>query len=156
MNQNVKFVRGQKTLTLPKNSVWSALPIPAYKYLAAIRDNFAKDVLICLMSFLGLGKSSSVVTPSIATLSRMTGRNEASVRKGLNTLIALGYIHKETKRAGRFQNNEYTILPKCYLFTPEMRGAISAMTKEIRLETYQQKSRRLVRPGINPPQIPTK
>ena len=128
LHQNAKysFKNGKRILNLSKNSLYSPLPIPAYKVLALTGEHFAANVLMCLVSHLGYGKESNTVRPSIKTIMEMTGHGERSVRKGLDALIANGFIKKTTNRKGKIQHCEYEIADLCYLMTDAFKQSIAA------------------------------
>jgi hypothetical protein len=142
--EEYEFINGRRIKKL-KPGLYAKLPIPAYRYLGSTGEHFAKDVLICLVSFVGLQKETNVVNPSIEMIMSLTKRSERSVRQGLNVLVSKGYITKKTVRKGRFQHNEYMIQETCYTFTDEMRDAIAIANREVRRINRMKKQKSLLR-----------
>ena len=122
-----RFKNGKMLHTLPENSLYAPLPIPAYKLLAYKEEHFAVNVLMCLVSHLSFGQT---VKPSVKTIVDLSGHGERSVRHGLNVLLAHGFIEKTTTRMGKIQHCEYTIMDLAYEMTPAFKQAIAQAKKE--------------------------
>jgi len=149
--EEYEFINGRR-VKKSKPGLYAKLPIPAYRYLGSIEEHFAQDVLICLVSFVGLQKETNVVNPSIEMIMSLTKRSERSVRQGINVLISKGFISKKTERRGRFQYNEYKIMETCYTFTNEMQEAIGVANRKVRMSNTLKKQKSLLRSNrqINP------
>lgn len=103
----------------------SPLPIPAYRVLINAKEHPAKDVLVCLVSHLGLGKNSNRVFPSYTTICRETGRGRKTVSKALDVLIDFGFILKHSIPMGKRKRNVYKILDRCYHASQMTKKAVS-------------------------------
>jgi hypothetical protein len=126
-NDEYFFVNGQRGINITKGGIYSPWPIPAAKILMANKDWPALQVLTCLITHLGYGKSSNLAFPSISTICKETGRGKGKVQEGIKSLVAHGFIRKRKQKAGRFSRNEYEILDTCY----QMKEGIN---KEIKKE----------------------
>jgi hypothetical protein len=115
-HENVYFINGQKGIDISKGGLYSPWPIPAAQVLMQNKEWAALRVLTCLITYLGYGKSSSLVWPRIETICNQTGLGKKSVQAGIKALITFGFIVKHKKPARRFQRNEYEILDACYNF----------------------------------------
>jgi hypothetical protein len=113
-NNEYIFVNGQRGINITKGGIYSPWPVPAAKILMANKDWPALQVLTCLITHLGYGRSSNLAFPSISTICKETGRGKGKVQEGIKSLIAHGFIRKHKQKAGRFSRNEYEILDTCY------------------------------------------
>jgi hypothetical protein len=104
----------EEPLTISQGGLSAPLPIPAYRVLSNAKEHPAKDVLICLISHIGLGKKSNRCFPSYTTICRETGRGRKTVSNALNVLIDFGFILKYSIRVGKRKRNVYKILDRCY------------------------------------------
>jgi hypothetical protein len=114
IEEQVSFVNGIRTIDISKNGLYAPWPIPAAKVLAHNKEWAALHVLSCLVTYLGHGKSSNLVYPTIKTICESTGHGKATVQKGINQLVRYGFIVKEKRAAARFKRNYYQILSACY------------------------------------------
>ncbi len=114
--ENVYFVNGQRGIDISKGGLYSPWPIPAAQVLMQNKEWAALRVLTCLITYLGYGKSSSLVWPRIETICSQTGLGKKSVQAGIKALITFGFILRHKRPARRFQRNEYEILDACYDF----------------------------------------
>ena len=110
-------------LKIYKGELYSALPIPAYKLLARTGEHIAKDILVCLISF--MGKGNRCVFPSYDTITKYSGRGRESVASGIRTLEEYGFIKKYTYRVGKQKKNKYYIQDSCYTETKMNKLALS-------------------------------
>ena len=110
-------------LKIHKGELYSALPIPAYKLLARTGEHIAKDILVCLISF--MGKGNRCVFPSYDTITKYSGRGRESVASGIRTLEEYGFIKKYTYRVGKQKKNKYYIQDSCYTETKMNKLALS-------------------------------
>ena len=114
---NLEIASKEIPLVISSTGLYSALPILAYRVLITAREHIAKDVLICLVSHLGKGKSSNKVWPSITTICKETARGRDSVIKAIRTLEEFEFVRKfkycEQKGSKR-KRNGYLIKDSCY------------------------------------------
>lgn len=115
-SENVYFINGRRGINISKGGLYSPWPIPAAQVLMQNKEWAALRVLTCLITYLGYGKSSSLVWPRIETICNQTGLGKKSVQAGIKALLAFGFILKHKRPARRFQRNEYEILDACYDF----------------------------------------
>jgi hypothetical protein len=102
-------------LEIEKTGLYTPFPPHAYRILIRAREHVAKDVLTCLVSHLGHGKTNKSVNPTYSTICRETGRSRTSVASGIRTLEAFGFIKKYTYRTARNRKrNRYYIQESCY------------------------------------------
>ena len=93
--------------------LYSPLPIPAYKILINAGEHVAKDVLLCLVSHMGLGNRK--VYPSITTISKESGRSRNSVVQGTKILEDFGFVKKyKHKLAENKMRNIYYLQDACW------------------------------------------
>lgn len=104
----------EEPLVISLGGLSAPLPIPAYRVLANAQEHAAKDVLLCLVSHMGLGKKSNRSFPSYTTICRETGRGRQTVSNALNVLIDFGFILKFSIPMGKRKRNVYKILNRCY------------------------------------------
>ncbi len=115
----------EEPLVITQGGLSAPLPIPAYRVLANAREHAAKDVLLCLVSHMGLGKKSNRSFPSYTTICRETGRGRKTVSNALNVLIDFGFILKFSIPMGKRKRNVYKILDRCYHSTQMTKKAIT-------------------------------
>jgi len=97
--------------------LYTPWPVPAHQVLVTAKEYIAIDVLICLISHLGLGKNTNCVWPSITTICKYTGRTRKSVVDGTRTLKEYGFIKVFlAPTTGKRKQNKYYIQPSCYHF----------------------------------------
>ena len=77
---------------LPKGSLYTPFPIPAYQVLGRAKQYNAQKVLLALVSYMGKGKNANVVFPSYSTIAKATGMGRNSVSSGLKVLHEYGFI----------------------------------------------------------------
>ena len=97
-------------LKLPKNSLWAALPIPAFKILAEEEEYITQRVFVALL--LHQGKAGNCVWPSYETISHLVGvRNRNNISRSLRTLESYGFIKIAKFREGRNSRRKYYFQP---------------------------------------------
>lgn len=133
-HENYYFINGQRGIDISKGGLYSPWPIPAAQVLMQNKEWAALRVLTCLITYLGYGKSSSLVWPRIETICNQTGLGKKSVQAGIKALITFGFILKHKKPARRFQRNEYEILSACYDFDKMNEYAKSKITAKARVK----------------------
>jgi hypothetical protein len=103
-------------LGIEKTGLYTPLPVLAYRVLIEANEHIAKDVLICLVSHLGLGKTNRSINPSYKTICRETKRSKSSVASGIRVLLEFGFIKKWTGYDGKTKRkrNIYYIQESCY------------------------------------------
>ncbi len=103
-------------LRIEKTGLYTPFPVLAYRILIEANEHIAKDVLVCLISHLGLGKTNNSVNPSYKTICRETKRSKSSVALGIRVLIEFGFIKKWTGYDGKTKRkrNTYYIQESCY------------------------------------------
>jgi hypothetical protein len=79
-------------LVITRGGLYAPLPIPAYKLLIAAREHVAKDVLVCLVSHMGMRDRK--VYPSVKLIMRESGRGKTAVIAAIRTLEEFGFIKK--------------------------------------------------------------
>ena len=99
-------------LNITTGGLYSPLGIPAYKVLVKAGEHIAKDVLICLISHMGM--KDRCVYPSYSTICIEAGRGRESVSRGLRVLEEFGFIRKFKFRVGKRARNKYWIQDACY------------------------------------------
>lgn len=102
-------------LEIKKTGLYTPFPPHAYRILIKAREHIAKDVLTCLVSHLGHGKTNKAVNPSYTTICRESGRGRASVASGIRTLEEFGFIKTfKYRTAHNIRRNRYYIQESCY------------------------------------------
>ena len=97
---------------LPKGSLYSPFPIPAYQVLGKAREYQAQRVLLALVSY--MGKSSNAVFPSYTTIARACGISRNSINEGLKVLHNYGFIKSVKIPVGIQARNKYFIQTSCW------------------------------------------
>jgi hypothetical protein len=115
----------EEPIKIVQGGLSAPLPILAYRVLVNAGEHAAKDVLVCLVSHLGLGKKSNRAFPSYTTICRETGRGRKTVSNALNVLIDFGFILKFSIPLGKRKRNVYKILDRCYHSNQMTKKAIS-------------------------------
>jgi hypothetical protein len=82
-NENGKF-------HLPKGSLYTPFPVPAYQVLGRAKQFNAQKVLLALVSH--MGKNDNVVFPSYTTIAKAAGLGRKSISSGLKVLHEYGFI----------------------------------------------------------------
>jgi hypothetical protein len=98
--------------SIQPGGLYAALPIPAYQVLARMGDHKAKDVLICIVSHLGLNGTCSY--PSYTTIAAEAGMSRNTIRKSLDVLEEYGFIKTAYFREGKKDRNKYYIQRAAY------------------------------------------
>lgn len=75
-------------------------------------DHKAKDVLICIVSHLGMNGTSSY--PSYSTIAAEAGMSRNTIRKSLDVLDEYGFIKIAQFRDGKKDRNKYYIQRSAY------------------------------------------
>ncbi len=112
-----------ENLVIGRGGLYSAFPIPAYKILVAADAHIAKDILLCLISHLGLSKR--VAYPSYTTIANETGRSRGSVSSGIRTLEDLGFVKKFQFRKENKKYNKYYLQDSCWNHDRMTAGALA-------------------------------
>ena len=99
-------------LKIAHGGLYSAYPIPAVDVLVQAGEIAAKDVLLCLIDF--LGKDNNEVWPSQATIMKFTKRGKKTVKDATSVLKEYGFVHVYKKPIGIRAENHYFILDACY------------------------------------------
>lgn len=99
-------------LNITNGGLYTPLAVPAYQVLVKAGEHIAKDVLVCLISHMGMNDRS--VYPSYTTICRETGRGRESVAYGLRVLEEFGFIRKFKFRVNEKARNKYWIQDSCY------------------------------------------
>ena len=97
---------------LPKGSLYTPFPVPAYQVLGRAREYQAQKVLLALVSF--MGKSSNAVFPSYSTIAKSAGIGRNSIRSGLDVLHEYGFIKSVKYPAGVQARSKYFIQFACW------------------------------------------
>ncbi len=98
--------------TIQPGGLYAAFPIPAYQVLARMGEHQAKNVLMCLVSHLGM--NDTCVYPSYSTIAAEAGLSRNSIRKCLNILEEYGFIKTVYFRQGKKDRNKYYIQRAVY------------------------------------------
>jgi len=99
-------------LIIGRGGLYTALPIPAYKVLVHAKKHAAKNVLVCLVSFLGYGRNDC--WPSYETLIKETGHGRKTVSQALKDLTEFGFIRTYHWRQGKKNRVKYYVQDACY------------------------------------------
>ncbi len=102
------FPRGPK---IGHGGLYAAYPIPAVDVLVQAGEIAAKDVLLCLIDYLG---ETNEVWPSQKSIMKFTKRGKATVLKAIAVLKEYGFIYVYKKPNGIRAENHYFILDACY------------------------------------------
>jgi hypothetical protein len=101
-------------LNIITGGLYSMFPIPAYRVLVAANEHIAKDVLMCLVSHLGYGKSSNCVWPSISLICKESRHQRSSVVAGYRTLVEFGFIRVGKYKTRNGWGNKYYFQESCF------------------------------------------
>ena len=104
----------EEPIRISQGGLSAPFPIPAYRVLVNAKEHPAKDVLVCLISHIGLGKKSNRSFPSYTTICKETGRGRKTVSEALKVLLDFGFILKYSIPMGKRKRNVYKILDRCY------------------------------------------
>ena len=102
------FPRGPK---IGHGGLYAAYPIPAVDVLVQAGEIAAKDVLLCLIDYLG---ETNEVWPSQKSIMKFTKRGKATVLKAIAVLKEYCFIYVYKKPNGIRAENHYFILDACY------------------------------------------
>lgn len=75
---------------LPKGSLYTPFPVPAFQVLGRAKQYNAQRVLMTLVSY--MGKNNNAVFPSYSTIAKAAGLGRNSVSAGLKVLHEYGFI----------------------------------------------------------------
>ena len=100
------------TFRLPKGSLYSPFPIPAYQVLGRAKEFNAQKVLMALVSY--MGKSNNVVYPSYTTIAKAAGISRNSINAGLKVLHEYGFIKSVKFPVGIQARSKYFLQPSCW------------------------------------------
>lgn len=109
MTQNNPF---EYVFQLPKGSLYTPFPVPAYQALARAGEHNAQKVLLALISF--MGKKSNVVYPSYSKIAMVAGIGRSSVSEGLKVLLDFGFIKYFKFPKGIEARNKYFLQYSCW------------------------------------------
>lgn len=146
------FSNGIRSIEISKNGLYAPWPIPAARVLVHNKEWAALHVLCCLVTYLGYGKSSNLVFPTIKTICESTGHGKATVQKAINLLARYGFIIKEKRATARFKRNYYQILSACFDY--EKMNDYARMKSPPRNETATHLHKNQINQQINSEQVP--
>jgi len=98
--------------TIQPGGLYAAFPIPAYQVLARMGEHQAKNLLMCLVSHMGM--NNTCVFPSYSTIAAEAGLSRNSIRKNLDILEECGFIKTFQFKQGKKVRNKYYIQPAAY------------------------------------------
>lgn len=104
-NENGKF-------HLPKGSLYTPFPVPAYQVLGRAKEYQAQKILLALVSF--MGKNNNVVFPSYTTIAKSAGVGRNSISAGLKRLHEYGFIKSVKYPSGIQARCKYFIQMSCW------------------------------------------
>ena len=97
---------------LPKGSLYTPFPVPAYQVLGAAKQYNAQRVLLALISF--MGKNNNAVFPSYSTIAKSSGISRNSISKGLKVLLEYEFIKSIKYPNGIQARKKYFIQMACW------------------------------------------
>ncbi len=97
---------------LPKGSLYTPFPVPAYQVLGRAKQYNAQKVLLALVSY--MGKSSNAVFPSYTTIAKAAGLGRNSISEGLKVLHEYGFIKSVKYPNGIQARIKYFIQFSCW------------------------------------------
>ena len=97
---------------LPKGSLYTPFPVPAYQVLGRAKQYNAQKVLLALVSY--MGKNNNVVFPSYTSITKSAGMGRNSVSAGLKVLKEYGFIKTFHINIGKTSRNKYFIQYACW------------------------------------------
>lgn len=97
---------------LPKGSLYTPFPVPAYQVLGRARQYNAQKVLLALVSY--MGKSNNAVFPSYTTIAKAAGLGRKSISSGLKVLHEYGFIKSIKYPCGVQARIKYFIQFSCW------------------------------------------
>lgn len=97
---------------LPKGSLYTPFPVPAYKVLGAAKQWQAQKVLLALVSHMGL--NNNCVFPSYTTIAKVAGMSRKSISSGLTVLIEYDFIRSAKYREGKKSRRKYYLQEGCW------------------------------------------
>ena len=116
----------ESRLIIEKTGLYTPFPVLAYRILIAAKEHIAKDVLVCLVSHLGLAQENNSSKPSYSTISRESGRSRSTIARGIRTLEEFGFIKvwRGVITETRKRRNVYYIQESCYQVNKMKKAAI--------------------------------
>jgi predicted transcriptional regulator len=123
-------MKEENLLNLPKGSLYSPLPIPAFQVLSNKSEFQAQKVLLALV--LHMGKNNNCVYPSYTTIAETVGISRNSISKGLTVLYDLGFIRIARFPQGKQWRSKY-YLQECCWVSNKMRKDVS----NYRIKSYR-------------------
>ena len=97
---------------LPKGSLYTPFPVPAYQVLGKAREYQAQKVLLALVSY--MGKNNNAVFPSYTTICKAAGMGRNSIRPALDVLHDYGFVKSVKYPAGIQARSKYFIQFSCW------------------------------------------
>jgi hypothetical protein len=97
---------------LPKGSLYTPFPVPAYQVLGRAKQHNAQKVLLALVSH--MGKNDNAVFPSYVTIMKSAGIGKNSVSAGLKVLHDYGFIKSFSIKMGVRSRNKYYLQYACW------------------------------------------
>ena len=97
---------------LPKGSLYTPFPVPAYKVLGAAKEWQAQKVLLALVSY--MGKSNNCVFPSYTSIAKVAGLSRKSISSGLSVLFEYDFIRSAKYREGKKSRRKYYLQESCW------------------------------------------
>jgi hypothetical protein len=97
---------------LPKGSLYTPFPVPAYQVLGNAKQFNAQKVLMALVSH--MGKNDNAVFPSYSTIMKEAGMGRNSVSQGLKVLREYEFIKSVKIPMGIQARNKYFIQFACW------------------------------------------
>lgn len=97
---------------LPKGSLYTPFPVPAYQALGRAGEYNAQKVLLALVSF--MGKKSNLVYPSYTKIASSAGIGRNSVSAGIKVLLDYEFIKVKKIPNGVEARNKYFLQYSCW------------------------------------------
>jgi hypothetical protein len=97
---------------LPKGSLYTPFPVPAYQVLGRAKEYQAQKVLLALVSY--MGKNNNAVFPSYTTICKAAGIGRNSIRPALDVLHEYGFLKSVKYPAGIQARSKYFIQFSCW------------------------------------------
>jgi hypothetical protein len=97
---------------LPKGSLYTPFPVPAYQVLGRAKQYNAQKVLLALVSY--MGRSNNAVFPSYTTIAKAAGMGRNSISEGLKVLHEYGFIKSVKYPNGVQARIKYFIQNACW------------------------------------------
>jgi hypothetical protein len=106
-------MKEENLLNLPKGSLYSPLPIPAFQVLSNMSEFQAQRVLLALV--LHMGKNNNCVYPSYTRIAENVGISRNSISKSLSVLNGLKFIKIAKFQDGKRWRNKYYLQESCWV-----------------------------------------